>query len=70
MIEAHAEDGVARLDEREIGGGIRLRAECGCTLGSRRRRALGAVDGELLGDVDELAAAVVTLPGTPPRTCS
>ena len=64
MIEAHAEDGVARLDEREIGGGIRLRAGMRLHVGVvGAEELLGAVDGELLGDVDEFAAAVVTLPG-------
>ena len=56
------ENRVARIDQREIGGGICLRA--GVRLHVRVRGAeefLRAIDRELLGDVDILASAVVAL---------
>ena len=62
VIEAHAEDGVARIDQREVGRGIRLRARVRLNVGVvGAEELLGAVDGELLGDVDEFATAVVAL---------
>ena len=62
VVEAHAEDGVARLDQREIGRGVGLRARVRLHVGVvGAEEFLGAVDGELLGDVDELATAVITL---------
>ncbi|MET3801847.1 hypothetical protein ABID70_001802 [Clavibacter michiganensis] len=58
--ELEAEDRVARLrdggEDGSVRGGARVRLDVG-ELGAEE--ALGAVDGELLRDVDELAAAVV-----------
>ena len=62
MIEAHAEDGVARIDQRQVGRGIGLRAGVRLDVGVvGAEELLGAIDGELLGHVHEFAAAVVTL---------
>jgi hypothetical protein len=62
VIEAHAEDRVARVDQREVGRGVRLAARVRLHVRVvRAEQLLGAVDGQLLGDVDEFAAAVVTL---------
>jgi hypothetical protein len=61
VIEAHAEDGVARVDQREIGRGIRLRTGMRLHVGVVGAELLGAVDGELLRDIDELTAAVIAL---------
>ena len=62
VIEAHAEDGVARIDQREVGRGIGLAAGVRLDVGVvGAEELLGALDGELLGDVDELATAVVAL---------
>ena len=71
VVEAHAEDGVARLDQRQVRGRIRLRAGMRLHVGVvRAEQLLRAVDRELLGDVDVLAAAVVALArDSPPRTC-
>ena len=35
--------------------------ECGCTLACSAPKSFGAVDGKLLGQVDEFAAAVIAL---------
>ena len=62
--EVHAHDGIAGLEQREKDRHVRLRA--GVRLDVRVGRAeelLRAVDSELLDDVDELAAAVITLAG-------
>ena len=62
--EVHAEHRVAGLEQRQIdahvglGAGVRLHVG---VLGAEQR--LGATDGERFDDVDELAAAVVTLAG-------
>ena len=60
MGERHAEDRVARLDQREhhrlVGLAARMRLHVG---EGAVEQALGAVDGELLDDVDILAAAVI-----------
>src|SRR6185312_1597991 len=64
VIEAHAQDRVARLYQGEIGSGVCLRA--GMRLHVRVIRTeerLGAIDRELLRDVDVFAAAVITLAG-------
>ena len=62
MGQAQAHDRVAGLQQRVVDGGVGLRAgvrlDVG-VLGAEQR--LGAVDGELLDDVDVLAAAVVAL---------
>ena len=62
--ELHPEDRVARVAQRHVDGVVRLRA--GVRLDVRvvgAEQRLGAVDRELLGDVDPLAAAVVALAG-------
>ena len=58
------EDGVARLQQREVDGHVGLRAGVRLHVGVLgAEELLGAVDGQRLGDVDELAAAVVALAG-------
>ncbi len=62
--EVQPEDGVAVLEQREVHGRVGLRPAVRLdvrVLGAEQR--LGAVDRELLGDVDELAAAVVAAAG-------
>ncbi len=60
VIEAHAENRVAGIEQREIRGGVRLRAGVGLHVGiGRAEQLLGALDGQPLGDVDVFAAAVV-----------
>ena len=62
--QVHAQHCVARLQRGHVDGHVGLRA--GVRLHVRVFRAeerLGAVDGQLLGDVHELAAAVVALAG-------
>ena len=64
VVERHAHDRVAGLEQRHVGGVVGLGAGMGLdvrVLGPEQR--LGAVDRELLGDVDLLAAAVVTAAG-------
>ena len=64
--EVHAEDGVARLQQREVHRHVRLRAGVRLhvgVLGAEQR--LRAGDRQRLGDVDELAAAVVALARIP-----
>ena len=64
MRQREAHDRVAGLEQRVVDGGVGLRAgvrlDVG-VLGAEER--LRAVDRELLGDVDVLAAAVVALAG-------
>ena len=65
MGEVHAEDPVARLEDAEVGGHVGLGARMGLdvdVLGARVERQRPLL-GEQLGDVDELAAAVVALAG-------
>ncbi len=58
--EVEAEEGVARLHQREEHGGVRLRARMGLDVRKAgAEQLLGAVDGELFGHVDELAAAII-----------
>src|SRR5690606_4858489 len=60
--QAHAQYGVARLDQRLEHGGVGLRAGVRLDVGViGAEQLLGAVDGQLLDDVDVLAAAVITL---------
>ena len=62
VVERHPHDRVAGLDHRHVGGVVGLGAGVGLdvrVLGAEE--LLGAVDRELLGDVDLLAAAVVAL---------
>ncbi len=58
--QVHAKDGVARLEEREVHRHVRLRAGVRLHVDVVRAEELfGARDGERLGDIDELAPAVV-----------
>ncbi len=60
--QAQAEDGVAGLGERHEHALVRLAARVRLHVGElAAEQPLGAVDRELLGDVDVLAAAVVAL---------
>ena len=60
--EIHAEDGVARLQEREEYRHIRLCARVGLNVRPRRtEKFLRTVNGKLLRNIDILTAAVVTL---------
>ena len=60
--KAHAEDRVAGLQRREEDRLVGLRARVRLHVGDLRvEQLLRAVDRELLGDVDEFAAAVVAL---------
>jgi hypothetical protein len=62
--QRQAHDRVARLQQRVVDGRVGLRAGVRLdvdVLGAEER--LGAVDRQLLGDVDELAAAVVAAAG-------
>ena len=64
LVEAEAHDGVAGRQQR----GVRLHVGAGARVGLDvgvfdAEQLLGAVDGKLLGDVDELAAAVVAAAG-------
>ena len=62
MRQRHAEYRVARFEHRHVHAGIGLRTGVRLhvgVLGTEQR--LDAIDGQLLGDVDELAAAVVAL---------
>ena len=64
MIEAEREDRVARLQQREVGGHVRLRAGVRLHVGVLgAEELLRPVDRELLDLVDHLAAAVVALAG-------
>ena len=70
--QVHAEHGVARLQQRQVDRHVGLRARVRLhvgVLGAEQR--LRARDRRALGDVDELAAAVVALArDSPRRTCS
>ena len=71
VVEPEREDRVARLEQPEVDGHVRLgagmRLDVG-VLGAEQR--LRAVDRELLDLVDDLAAAVVApARDTPRRTC-
>ena len=62
VIEAHAENRVAWIDEREIRRGVRLRTRVRLHVRiARTEQLLRTIDRELLGDIDVLAAAVVAL---------
>ena len=69
--ERHPEERVARLEAREVDGGVRLRAGVGLDVRVdrvgvlRREELLRPRDGERLGDVDVLAAAVVAAARVP-----
>jgi hypothetical protein len=58
--EVHPEDRIARLQQREVHGHVRLRARVRLHVGVfGAEQLLGAADRQRFGDVDELAAAVV-----------
>jgi len=60
--QAHAHDGVAGLQQAEEDGLVGLAAAVGLHVGVlRAKELLAALDGQCLGHVDELAAAVVAL---------
>ena len=62
--EVHGEDLVAGLEHGEVDGGVRLRAGVRLDVGVlRAEELLGAVDGELLDDVDVFAAAIPAAAG-------
>ncbi len=62
--EVEAEDGVAGIDDGHVGGGVGLRAGGWLHVGVFGvEELLGAVAGEVLDDIGELAAAVVALAG-------
>ena len=62
MRERHAEDGVARLQQRQVDGLVGLRARMRLHVGVvGAEQLLAAFDRQLLGDVDVFAAAVVAL---------
>ena len=64
LRKAHAHDGIARLEHREVDGLVRLRAGVGLDVGMLRAEQLaGTVTRDILGDIDRVAAAVVTLRG-------
>ena len=62
MRQRHAEDGVARLQQREVHGLVGLRAAVRLHVGVvGAEQLLQAVDGQLLGNVHVLATTVVAL---------
>ena len=63
--EVHAHDPVARLEDAEVGGhvGLRARVRLDVDVLGAREEGERTLLGEPLGDVDELAAAVVALAG-------
>ena len=64
VVERHAHDRVAGLEHRHVGGVVGLGAGVRLDVGVLgAEQLLGAVDRELLGDVDLLAAAVVAAAG-------
>ena len=64
MGQAHAQHHIARFTEGHVDGGVGLGAGVGLDIGEvGAEQGLGAVDGQLLGDIDVLATAVITLAG-------
>jgi hypothetical protein len=64
VIEAHAEDRVAGIDQRQVRRGVRLRARMRLYVRvGRAEQFAGPLDRQAFGDVDVLAAAVVALAG-------
>ena len=62
--EVHAEDAVARLQQRRVHGHVRLRAGVRLDVGMvGAEEPRHAVDGQALDLVDDLAAAVIALGG-------
>ena len=63
-IQAHAQNGVAGLGERQHHGAIGLRAGMRLHVGvGSAEKLLGAVDGQLFHDIRGMAALIVTLAG-------
>ena len=71
MVERHPEERVARFQQRHVDGVVGLGAGVRLDVGVLgAEQLLGAVDRQLLGDVDLLAAAVVAAArDSPRRTC-
>ena len=67
LVELHAEDPIARLQDAEVGGhvGLGARVRLDVDVFRAREQGEGPLLGERLGDVDELAAAVVALARQP-----
>ena len=65
LVELHPEDPVAGLDDAEVGGhvGLGARVRLDVDVLGAGEQLQGPVAGEVLGDVDELAAAVIALAG-------
>ena len=64
VVEAHAHNGVAGLEQREVYRGVSLCARVGLNVRELCAEQLaGAVDSYLLDNIDALAAAVVALCG-------
>ena len=62
--EVGAEHGVAGLEQREVDGHVGLRTRVGLHVGVLgAEELLGAGDGEVLDDVDDLAAAIIAAAG-------
>jgi hypothetical protein len=63
-IEIKAHERIAGLQQRQEHGLVHLRAGIGLDVGEvGAEQLLGTLDGEGLGDIDELAAAVIALAG-------
>ena len=71
LVEAHAEDGVARLEQGQVGGHVGVGAGVGLDVGVvGAEQGLGPVAGQLLDLVDHVVAAVVApARGSPRSTC-
>ena len=71
VVKAHAHEGLAGLHEGGVDGDVGLGAGVGLDVGVfGAEEAVDALDGEGLGHVDELAAAVIAAGrGSPRRTC-
>ena len=64
VVEAHTQNGVTGLDQREVRRQVRVRAGMGLNVRELRAVELaGAIAREILHDVDLLTAAVVALAG-------
>ena len=64
LIEAHAEHGIAELDKSRVRPEVRVGTRVGLNVGESGAVELaGAFAGDVLDDVDLLAAAVVALAG-------
>src|SRR5580704_19649011 len=62
--ERHSEDCVTRLEQRDKHGLIGLRAGMRLDIGkAASEKALGALDRECLGDIDEFASAIISAAG-------